>query len=396
MKNITKSLKKHEVEICIQGAFINHLIIRLSKMPITLHHIKYDQNKLKFITNIDNVKILKKECRGYKIKITSETGLYKIKTLIRKNHIFLICLLVALILFWLLKNTIVSVEVIHSDKKVRQLVSEELENYNIKRLTFKKDYQTLQKIKNKILAKYPDKLEWLEIENVGMTYKVKVEERILTKIKEDDGYCHIVATKNSIITKITNSLGEQIKTSRDYVSKGDIIVSGDILVGEEVKESLCAKGEAYGEVWYTVKVNIPLTYEEKQKTGKMRYNLKYKYSKEEKSILKPRFKNYVSQDNKLFSLFNTSFYLEKQYEVTKKAKTYTQKEALEQAINKAKEKIQLQLNDKERILTQKVLKISENNSTMNVEIFVAVEEKISKIEHYTAEQNNNPEMKGVT
>ena len=103
-----------------------------------------------------------------------------------------------------------------------------------------------------------------------------------------------------------------------------------------------------------------------------------------KNLFKSRFKNSESNLKKIFSLFGTTFYLQTEYEVQVKNLTRTKNEAIKVALAKAQEKIKLKLNDKERLITQKVLNNSLKNSKMEVEIFVSVEEQIGEVAKYVA------------
>ncbi len=385
MLNIYDKVKTHQVEVSVKGPFLNLFLSRLYKMHINISNIKYlSDQEISFITKKDNVTKLIKNFKDYKIKIKNEKGIFRLKPLILKNKIFLISLLLGLIAFLFFQNIIVEVNVIHADKTIRELVTDELETYGVKRLTLKKSYSKLQEIKQKILDKYPDQLEWLEIKTIGMTYEVRIEQRILTKIKESNSLCNIIATKSAMITKIISKKGMNVKDIGDYVGKGDIVIAGDIKANEEIKQSVCAQGEVYGEVWYTVNASIPLNYKDKTKTGRKRFNILYDNGKEKKSIFNSRFKNSESNLKKIFSLFGTTFYLQTEYEVQVKNLTRTKNEAIKVALAKAKEKIKLKLNDKERLITQKVLNNSLKNSKMEVEIFVSVEEQIGEVAKYVA------------
>ena len=55
----------------------------------------------------------------------------------------IISLIFGLAIFICLKNIIVKVDVIHSDKEIRELVTNELEERGVKRLTFKKSFDSL-------------------------------------------------------------------------------------------------------------------------------------------------------------------------------------------------------------------------------------------------------------
>ena len=54
-------------------------------------------------------------------------------------------------------------------------------------------------------------------------------------------------------------IGEVVREINDYVKPGDIIISGEIKLYDQVKDVTSAKGKVYGEVWYQTKVTYPLT-----------------------------------------------------------------------------------------------------------------------------------------
>ncbi len=391
MNEYLKKLKEHKVQIIVKGPFLNLFITNVYRFHINISHIEYiDKETLSCIISKNNLKVLKREFKDYKIIIKKEEGIYRLKPFLIKNKIFFTTILFGLVIFVFLKNVIIKVEVIHSDKQIREFVTDELEQRGIKRLTLKKSYKELQKIKQEILEKYPNKLEWIEIENIGMTYKIRIEQRIITDIPKSDDYCHIIASKSTILTKVNSTAGMNLKMPGDYVEKGDIIISGDITYNEELKNSLCAQGEAYGEVWYKASVKVPLNYQEKIKTGKSRINFMYETEKDKHTILKSRFDNKVVENKKLFSLLGVTIYYQKEYEVKVENKKYTKEEALDRALELAAEKINLKLDEKEHIIAQKVLNNKLKDSTMYVDVFTSVEENIGVVEHYTP-QNNTEE-----
>ena len=79
-------------------------------------------------------------------------------------------------------------------------------------------------------------------------------------------------------------------------------------------------------------------------------------------------------------------YLLIEKEVTSKNYKYNEKEALKKALELSNQKIMLKLNENERIINQKVLKNSINNSTIYIEAFTSVEENISKQVDYVKEE----------
>ena len=373
---------KRNVLVSVKTNNISKLLLKIYEIGVNIKNVKYLKNKIEFEINIDEYLKLSKYLRSYKFKIKSSVGIFLLFSKIKNNKLFLLSIILFIILIYIFSNTIISVKVVHSKKYIRDIVSKSLEEYGIKKLSWKKDYKHLNEIKNKILEKYPENLEWLEIEQVGMSYVVRVEERIITKIKKEKKSCHLIAKKDALITKLKYTSGQELFNKGDYVKQDDILVSGEIKFNDEIKNNVCASGEVMGEVWYESSVKIPLKYKEKEYTGKKRYNFLMNKTK----IFKSRLKNYDTKKKKIFSIFGTDFYILSELEVKYDNKKYSEKEAINKALDLTEEKIKMKLSDKERIISQKVLKNSINDSTMYVEIFSSVEEVISKQVEYKVEE----------
>ncbi len=392
MRNIIKESKIHYIWIKTKTTNHNKLILKFNNIGVNLYNIKYDKDYMLLEIEEKDFTKVKKYLLSYKFKKEKDSGIFNIKNKLEKYNRFLCAIIFGIFLIYFFSNVIVSVNVIHSKKEIRELVTNELEELGIKRLTFKKNYNEIQRIKSKILEKYPDRLEWIEIETDGMVYNVKIEERIITDTDTENKYCHIVAEKSGIVTKIVTHKGVANIGLNSYVSKGDILISGEVKHNEEVKNNVCAAGNVYGEIWYTVDVTLPLEYEESRKTGKMRYNLMYQDDQGENVILKSRLNSKIVENQELFSLLGRKIYLQREYETITKKGQYTLEEALEKALELAREKVNVKLDENEHIISQKVLKKSINDSKMILEVFTSVEENIGEVEEYTVElakENNN-------
>lgn len=365
---------------------------KLQYLNLNVLDIKYIDNQVYLKIDNEDYQKLEKYLVSYKFYKVKDLGIYAIINKLKSNHIFLITVILGLCFYFVLTNVIVKINVVHENKEIRELIKEELEERGVKILTFKKSYATLDKIKQEILDKYPDRLDWIEIENHGMVYDVKVEERIITDIKNEDKICNLVATKNGTISNIKLYDGEVKVDLNDYVRKGDILISGKVYLNDtEEKRKVCAKGEVYATVWYTVNVKIPFNHEEENRTGKMKYNLVWDYKENPKRILKDRFSSYESVYRILLKAFDFSLYLEREYETEKITKTYSEDEALEAALKKAEDNILMKLSDKDKIIDKKVLKKDINDSTMDVEVFVIAEELISEEQIITDEEEQGVE-----
>ena len=354
-------------------------IIRCDYINIHEVNILIDNKDLEKVLNLKT---------SYEIKIIKTNGIKHIKYILKKNKHFLIIFIMSFLFLMYLTTVITKVEVIHSDKKIRELLSKELEKYDIKNNSRTKTYKQINDIKEKILKDYKDKIEWIEIIKEGTKYIVKVEERILTNIDLTDEKYNIVANNNAIIKEISAEKGEIIVKKEQYVRKGDILIRGDIYLNETKKDTINAQGEVYGEVWYKVTSEYPKYYEEVKdtKSRKKVYTItilnrrieltrkKYKIKRiKEKTILK----------SNILPIKLSKEYQTKQEKITK---SYTKEEAINKALQEIEEKINSNLTIKEHIIDIKKLKVEENNSKIILETFVTVyknigtKEKIEEIE----------------
>lgn len=364
-----------------------NFVLKLSTISIKVWEIRTENDIIYLKIAQKDMSKLKKYLPSFTFQIERYLGIDRIGILIKKYCFFIFAIIIGIGFLYLITNVIVDVDVVHSDAEIRKLVTKALEEKGIKRLTLKKDYNELTKIKKQILNDHKNQLEWLEIETHGMKYVVRVEERIITKSSNSKNSCHIIAKKSGVITKIFTEKGVANVSSGAYVSQGDILINGNILLNEEVKNTVCASGEVKAEVWYTVKVNLPLNYEKNILTGQKRYNLSFKINNQKQKIFRGRLKNFNLESTKLFSFLQVEFYLDKEFETKTNILKYSEEEALEKAIKLAIEKMNIKRKDYDRILTQKVLKNIINDSTMELEIFFAIEEDIGRVEEFEPEVN---------
>ena len=322
-------------------------------------------------------------------KVLDYLGLRAVKKTLKKNLVFLVGLIVGIVLLFLISHVMVDVDVIHSNKEIRDLVTNALKDYGISKNTWRKSFKEIEEIKEQILNDYPEKLEWLEIETKGMKYIVRIEERKMNEETIEKEACNIVATKDGIVKRVIYSEGEALFKENDYVKEGDILITGSILKDGEEKSVVCATGSVYAEVWYQVSVHVPLSYTEKTETGKVRWNLKIKNSTTNDFIFKSRLDSYVEEVHPLFNLFKTDIEFVRQKEVIEEEKTYTEEEALNKALEEVDAKVSSALDEFESILYKKVLKKEQNNSTMDVEVFVAVLESIGEQQEFERELSGN-------
>lgn len=351
----------------------DHYAIKyLYRKSIDIYNIEYNKDgNIYTIADRDLEKLNLDE-----VDIVSYRGLKSLLLKLKQNTHFLLATIMSILIMYFLSNVIVDIDVIHSNKDIRVLIEDELYDLGIRPFTFKKTFATLQEIKEKIREDYPENIEWLEIVDDGMKYTVKVEERIITKEEVIPEYCDIVSNKDAVVLSAISSKGMTVVSPNDLVKKGSTLISGEIKFNDQVKSHVCAEGEVYGNTWYQVATSIPFEHTTKEYTGEKKNNIGIEFGSTYTRIFKIHFDEYDVEKVKIFGLGRFAIYKEIVKEFNSKEETYTEEEALEEALKEGREKLKLKLDEDATILSEKVLQSNSYNSIISVEIFYSVKEKI--------------------
>lgn len=369
-----------KISLNIKGKNINRFIKRLRTKKIEILSLKYkNPNEADIIIYKKDYETVLKIKSIYDVTELDVFGFIKIKRKIKISKHLIVLTLIAFAIFLFFTHVIFDVEVIHSNKDIRNLLLNELKAEGIKKLSFKKSYNEISKIKEKILNKYPDKIEWLEIEENGTKYTVRVEERTIVKEDENNTPRNIVAGKDGVLKKVIAEKGDIVKDMNNYVKKGDMIINGELIFNEKVTGKVKAEGKAYAEVWYVTKTEYPFATYTETETGKTKevYAIKFLNHTFEFTLHKFKTKKIEEEDIVKHSLIPIKLVKQKQ----KETKVTDQILTVEEAINKAKEKaendIKKNLSKDEYIIRSKYLKSTVKESIVEVEMFFAVYEDIT-------------------
>ena len=318
----------------------------------------------------------------YEVKVLRYYGAKRLKTSFKNNSILFSFMIVGLALIFFFSRVISQVEVIHQDSEMRSYLLDELKRYGIKKYSFKKNYDELEKIEDKILSDNKDKLEWIEIIEYGTKYTVRVEGRNLNEAKNEHQFQHIVSRKNAVISRIEATQGEKLKFVNDYVKKGDIIISGEITLPDNTSVSTMAQGRVYGEVWYQVTLRYPYVYQESKLTGNSKtvYAI-YFFNKRYGLFNFSKYRTFESKRDILFSfnLLDVQFVREKQYETLVKDEIYTDSMVEVKALEYVEKKLMRDNPYIRKVLKMKVLEKNSDSKGVFFKIFTKVEEEIGEI-----------------
>lgn len=356
--------------------FLRHLIVK----KIKLYNIIEDHDGISLtVDEVDYAKILKMKT-SYNIQIINRFGVAKLRYLLLKYKYILSFLFLTLGLMIILSHFIFFIDVIHSKEEIRELVETDLKEFGISKYRFRVSYAKKEEIRNKILEKEKDKIEWLEIDRIGTRYIVNVEERLIKDNKVDNEVRDIVAKKDAMILNIEAETGEIVRKKYEYVRKGDTIVSGTIKNKEDEVSKVKAEGKVYGEVWYSVTVELPKKYYEEKKTGKTSKTLTLRIANKKISVpFSKDNKSYISEDSPILenNLIPIKLVLETKHEIEIIDKEYNMDNSSSEAIKLATKKLEDRLDEQSMILSKKVLKKTLKNSKIIVEIFFKVRENIT-------------------
>lgn len=382
MKDKILKIFSSSIKIKVTGRNVNNFIRKLIRnkinivkaTPISYKEIDVivDYNDLEKINSIKTI---------YDIEIIKYYGKLNILKLIKKNIFVISFLILGLFIIYTLSNVIFSIDIVHSNNKIINLLEGELKEYGIKKYSFVKNYDEVEEIKNKILENNKDSLEWLEIIREGTKYIVRVEERIINKKIDLSNNYDIVASKNAVIKSIKAEKGEKVKEINSYVKKGDIIISSNITMPNNEKVQSTAIGSVVGETWYTIDTEYPYYYNEVLYTGNKKRVLVLNFINKRISFFDfDKYKSFKKNNKYIFknNLVPITLSYEYQYETKVINDIYTYEEAKDKAIEVAKNK--LLDNNKHISSINKITIISEENmnSKISLKLFMSCNEDITE------------------
>ncbi|TXK84113.1 sporulation protein YqfD [Paenibacillus sp. N3.4] len=107
---------------------------------------------------------------------------------------------------------------------------------------------------------------WVGVEIRGTHITIKIVEATIPDRRPLMNPRNLVASKNALVTEILSVKGRPMVKPNTYVRKGDVLISGTI-GDDQNSQVVVANGKVRGVVWYTSKIEAPLTRTYKTYTG---------------------------------------------------------------------------------------------------------------------------------
>lgn len=363
----------------IRGKRIDTFIMLLVRFNINFRVVKRGKGFLVIEVLVEDYENLLKINTTYEIEIIKRRGLINIIHFIKVRKLFVFVSLLGFAFFNLLTNLVFSIKVVDTDSELREVILNDLAELGIKKYSFKVSYNEKERIEEEILNKEKDILEWIEIEEKGVSYEVKLIERVQNDVEEDTEPRDIVAKKTGLVTRIEAEAGEVVTQKNAYVKKGDTLISGLIKNNDNIVSKISALGKVYAEIWYKVSLSLPINYHEEIKTGNSKVVLEVSFLSDDVSLTD--FFKYEHSKNKRNVIYKHPL-LPISINLTTKEEVETTDINFSEdydntirplAISKLKDKLGSDIE----IISEKVLKREENADRIDIEIFFKVEEDIT-------------------
>ena len=370
----------------IKGKNVKRLLTKIFKLKINISSIKYEKNRVLLKVSYEDYKKIKQIKTTYQINIIKTCGKKKLLEDLTKYKVSITTFVISVFFVIFLSNFILFINIETDNTKMRNLIRDELKNNNLTIFSLKKDYSNLQEITSNIKNNNLDKIEWIELDQKGVSLNAKVIERVTNQKTNETGYKDIVAEKNGYIRAIYSRQGQVLKNIDDYVKKGEVIISGNIFRNDKPVAKVKASGKVYAEVWYIVKINKSLNYNKIKDEGKGYLKLTLNVNNHEITFLKIPKKVIVEDKNILFDNNQFKIYSKKEKTYKVEKSKYTEREITKILETRAKNEIIKGLEKDEYIILQKTLKKYNNNGKMYIEVFfktyedISLEKNIQKIE----------------
>lgn len=373
------------VNIIVEGFFTERFINICMSKNIFLFNIKRDKSTIIYanvgIHDFKSVCKIAKQTKC-KVKIKKKSGLPFIFNRYRKRKIFVGALAIIICTVIYLSNFIWNIEINGADtidsNKLMQTINNE--GLIVGKLKSKVD---LKSIINKIRLDR-EEIAWIGIDLKGTNAIVRiVPADSKPEIIKEDEYCNIISDKDACIIKVNAQNGTPLVKEGDVVKTGTPLIAGWMEGKYTGTRYVHAEGTVDAKVWYTQKMRVYFKQTEKTRTGNEEKKYTININNFEINLYKKlsNFENYDTiKEQKKLKLFSNLYLpvgitINNNYEVVNNDITYSQDEAKEIGVNKAKEELDKNLQNKENLLNT-YINTYQNDEYVDIEVIYEVKETI--------------------
>ncbi|MCF6092826.1 sporulation protein YqfD [Microaerobacter geothermalis] len=375
------------VTLHVKGRYLPHLINKAIRENIEVSNIHWNGEDEGFITipvkDFHRLRPMLKDTET-RIRIMKKKGWPFVAFLGSKRKGFLLGAIFFIVFLYMLSSMVWKIDVVGTEKISKKEVYQAASQIGIRKGAFQWKIPDFKEAREMLLSQLSD-AAWVGVEKKGTKIIITVVEKVKPEKNRLMNPRHLVAKKKAMIQKIIVEKGiPQVKPSQ-WVSKGQILVSG-LMGNEDNQEIVVAEGKVLGEIWYESEINLPLSMTISEYTGnKKNYwnlllgNYKIILSPEQSSP----YPYFVEKQSKRYLQFfkrKIPFGIEKKtfYEVNQEELNTAEQKAYQLGLNMAREKVLKQSDHMGYIKDEKVLHRRVENGKVYMKIYFAVIEDIAE------------------
>jgi similar to stage IV sporulation protein len=273
MKNFWLTFFGGIVEVKIIGTGVERLVNRLSKIGVAIFQFKkIDKEISLFEMRLSDVGHLRKMVRGQALKVTftHKKGIPFLFSKFMRNKGIIYGIPFFIVIIFVLSNIVWSIQIDGASIETELKIRKQLKQLDVKigKFSFKEgDPKAIQK---KLTDEIPN-ITWIGVQSQGAVYRLKVVEKLIPKVDDNEAHPMLVATKKAYIVQTMIETGQVLVKKKQLVEVGQPLVDGYIGTQENPKY-VGAKGIVLGETWYQTTSEVPLKIKFQRLTGNSKTN----------------------------------------------------------------------------------------------------------------------------
>lgn len=380
------------VIITVTGRNIERFINICSRRNILLWEIiRINQDSAQMKASIRGFKHMRPAARKSrcKVRISKRCGLPFKFSRFRRRKGFKLGVIIFSVLILLSMSIIWDIEITGSDPELNSKIMTVLHENSIGRGSLKMNIDA-KKIASEISLGV-DEIAWVGVEVKGVKLYITFKDRVSTPtVIDSDQLYNIVANRDGLITRLEVYAGNALVKEGDTVKKGQVLVSGTMQSQnpDNGTREVHALGKIIARTWYQCSLPVSSVYTQRFKTGNTH---KVSYLR----FLDCKIK--LPSNPLTFSLYDTEvedkiitgpfgiklpigLTVEISSEIMEKQVDLTDEEAVDVAVEMAREDLRKIIPRESTIIDEVVKEIEGENGTIYVQVVIECEEDLAKLE----------------
>jgi len=302
---------------------------------------------------------------------------------LQRRTVFSLGAISFLLLLWALSSFVWFIDVEGSELVENQLILDSISDQGLYIGVLRHQVEQ-DKIAQSLLRQFPE-LVWASVSLKGSRATIRVVDRVIVdpapNLPGD-----VVAAKSGVLVKLIATSGQAVALTGQTVARGQVLISGTIIVDEQFAEETRAEGLALARIWYEVTGYSQLERQRESLSGEQIKSDILRLGMREFLVAGPRsspYENCQTEEVKRILLPGVEHISRIYKEIVLEVEHVTEEEALQSATLEAHEKLAELLPPGSEIIAQQVEnQLLSDDNTFEVRILVETIENIGTFMAY--------------